>query len=334
MSETPETPERTPAPDAAPADPNPAAESATAVTPGAAIEESEPTTTEVFAAVDRSAALPSDGAIAAEAGAPSPAERSVDATEPAVAPGAPAQSAPTTVMPDAAPTTPRPEIVPPEEMPSAGAAVVPAAPTIPDNKVLISADHPMAALYMQTPMPPDLKGNRGAGVLIALLSTVVFAALFGGVMYLWTGAGASFELLMQLALWPLVGATTAFFLGFALLVLIVGRAGWWAYVLGGFLVGVLVWAATVAAGAYSIYLLGGSSALSDDVLGGSGLSAFALISGLGLTLPPVAAGLIAREVIVWFGAWIGARGRRVTRANAAAVAEYNAAVAEAQATQP
>ncbi len=49
--------------------------------------------------------------------------------------------------------------------------------------------------------------------------------------------------------------------------------------------------------------------------------------------PVVAAVLVAREVTVWFGAWIGTRGRRITRANADAIAEYEAALAEVQAKQ-
>ena len=45
----------------------------------------------------------------------------------------------------------------------------------------------------------------------------------------------------------------------------------------------------------------------------------------------IIADVIAREVTVWFGAWIGSRGRKVARKNAAAVAEYEIALAEVQA---
>lgn len=46
------------------------------------------------------------------------------------------------------------------------------------------------------------------------------------------------------------------------------------------------------------------------------------------------AGIVAREVSVWFGAWIGARGRKMKRLNAEAITEYETALAEVQAKQP
>lgn len=287
----------------------PAVQTAPEPKPGAPVEESEATATEVLAAVDRA------GDLSGEA-APAPVEA--------------AESAATTVIPEG-----RPPIVLPDEMPSAGPTEpVAQAPvlSIPDDKILVSANHPMAALYMQTPMPPDLRGNRGPGVAIALLATIVFAALFGAVLYFAAGTGASFDMLVQLFLWPFIAAVATFFIGYVLLILIVGRAGWWAHVLGGFLVAALVWAATDAGLAFATYQLSGASGLS-NLLDGS-VTPITVIQHYGLLLPSVAAGVIAREVIVWFGAWIGARGRKVSRANAEALAEYETALAEAQAKQP
>jgi len=195
----------------------------------------------------------------------------------------------------------------------------------------------MAALYMQTPMPPDMRGNRGAGVLISVLATLVFALLFGAVLLFWAGGPAQpVPVLMQTGLWPLAAAAAAFFVGMALLVLIVGRAGWWAYVLGGFFVGVLVWLATIAGVTYSVILISGTTGLTQIVTGGApgaGVTVLGLIAFYGLQIPAIAAGVIAREVTVWFGAWIGARGRRMSRSNAEALAEYEASLAEAQAKQ-
>ena len=42
----------------------------------------------------------------------------------------------------------------------------------------------------------------------------------------------------------------------------------------------------------------------------------------------------AREASIWFGAWIGARGRKMKRLNAEAITGYETALAEVQAKQP
>ena len=213
-----------------------------------------------------------------------------------------------------------------DELPSA--AAVGEAP-VRDGEIRISSDHPMAALYMQTPMPPEIKGNRGAGVLIALLGTLGFALVYAGVISLWLAPELSPSqfvdgLLGYVLSWGFVAAVAAFLLGLVVLVLIVGRAGWWAYVLGGFLVGALVWAAATA----------GYAASADGVRALFERAPIALADSFGLAVPAIAAGLVAREATVWFGAWTGARGRRMKRRNAEAVAEYEAALAEVQAKRP
>lgn len=213
-----------------------------------------------------------------------------------------------------------------DELPSAAAT---GEPPVRDGEIRISSDHPMAALYMQTPMPPEIKGNRGAGVLIALLGTLGFAVVYAGVISLWLAPELSPSqfvdgLLSYVLSWGFVAAVAAFLLGLIVLVLIVGRAGWWAYVLGGFLVGALVWAASTA----------GYAASADGVRALFERAPIALADSFGLAVPAIAAGLVAREATVWFGAWIGSRGRRMKRRNAEAVAEYEAALAEVQAKRP
>ncbi|RGE24213.1 hypothetical protein [Leucobacter sp. wl10] len=214
-----------------------------------------------------------------------------------------------------------------DELPSAAAA--PSEPPVRDGEIRISADHPMAALYMHTPMPPDVRGNRGAGALISLLGSIGFAVVYAGVLALWLAPGLAPSrfvdgLLGYVLSWGFAAAVAAFLVGMVLLVLVVGRAGWWAYVLGGFLVGALVWAAATA----------GYAAAADGVGALFELTPAALAQNFGLTVPAIAAGLVAREATVWFGAWIGGRGRRVKRRNAEALAEYEAALADAQAKQP
>ncbi|MBL5972817.1 MAG: hypothetical protein D3X82_03310 [Candidatus Leucobacter sulfamidivorax] len=227
----------------------------------------------------------------------------------------------------------RPVIAVADELPSAGPTeavptqVQPAAVPARDGEIRISADHPMAALYMQTPMPPDVKGNRGAGVLIAIVATIAFAIVYAGVLALLLAPQLPPSrfvggLVDGLLAWQSVFAVVAFFVGLVVVVLVVGRAGWWAYVLGGFLVAMLVWVAAFAGAIVDADGFGGLARLRLDDL-----------YSFGFMPTVIAAVLVAREATVWFGAWIGRRGRRIAKANAEAMAEYEAALAEVQAKQ-
>lgn len=202
-------------------------------------------------------------------------------------------------------------------------------PPVRDGEIRISADHPMAALYMQNPMPPEVRGNRGAGVLIALLSTIAFAVVYAGVLALWLAPSyppSTFlteGLLPWVLNWGFAAATLGFFVSFALLVLIAGRASWWAYVLGGLLVAAATWGVALVGFALVAHFAGE----------GISLKPLSLLAEYGLFFPVIAAGLVGREVSVWFGAWIGARGRKMKRLNAEAITEYETALAEVQAKQ-
>ena len=191
------------------------------------------------------------------------------------------------------------------------------------DRIILDRQHPMAPLYLQAPAEPEPAGNRLAGILISLVATVAFALVYAGIL----AAGLAPHhprstfldegLLPHLTSWGFIAATAGFFIGMVLLVLIVGRAGWWAYVLGGFWVAVIVAAAATLGYRFSTDLTGLSS--SWDLR-----SLYATV-----TLPQViAAALVAREVTVWFGAWIGARGRKVTARNREAQAEYEIALEE------
>ena len=336
---------------------------------GAPVEENQATSTEVLAAVERASevtppatALDEATVTPAAAGVavPTPANVARVATpvsddtvdrpiiapvleQPSAAPGPSASeifAAATPAQPEGASPLPTPSpqgAVLAERLqadaaaePLVAATAVAASPKlgpVRDGEIRISPDHPMAALYMQTPMPPELKGNRGAGVLIGLLATLGFALVYAGVLALWIAplfppsTFLSEGLLPILMSWGFILAVAGFFIALTVLVLIAGRAGWWAYVLGGLIVAVLVWGATLGGVAIDARLAGESV----------GFDPIALVADFGLVIPVLAAALVAREVTVWFGAWIGARGRKVTRKNAAALAEYEEALNEAQA---
>lgn len=305
--------------------------------PGAPVEEQSASDTAVQDAVDRAAEVPA-------------ATESVDAVD-----------APTTAISDAAdeaalaeqqhreevskvdtelnlerPTAPIASTpitpTPLDDLPSAAAAPLPADTPARDGEIRISADHPMAALYMQSPMPPDLKGNRGAGVAISLLATIAFAVLYAGIVSVWISQQyppSTFlteGLLPWVTSWGFIAAVIAFFIGMVLLVLIFGRAGWWAYVIFSLFVGVLVWAVSTGIYAYIGTPFETTTALRADNDGLIGAA-----RALAFTVPTLGAAVLAREVAIWFGAWIGARGRKVKAENAELLKEYETALAEVRA---
>lgn len=241
-----------------------------------------------------------------------------------------AAAAPTTVAPTTvAPTTGAPTTV----APATGAPAASTESNLPpvrDGEIRISADHPMAALYMQSPAVPDMRGNRGAGVLISLLATVAFALVYAGALALWQAPNFPASTFLDDGIlpwvlnWGFAAAVGGFFVGLTLLVLIVGRAGWWAYVIGGLLVALLTWVVALGGYAFNAHLAGESL----------NLHPYTLLVDFGLFFPVIAAAIVGREIAVWFGAWIGARGRKMKRLNAEALEEYEKLLAEAQATQP
>lgn len=339
-----------------------APEESPVVNPGAPVEAEPVTDTQVHAAVERAVegaadegtAVPARPVIAETVEPPNAAR--VETAEEIFASHAPRGSRvdpqTTAEMPPLAPAEAKAHAGQPEQMAAPGAAAVapeatqpaPSAQTVAssqdgaadtlapvhDGEIRVSADHPMAAFYMQTPMPPEKRGNRAAGTLIAVLATIVFAAVYAGALALtiafdYPPSTFVTQGLMPLLLsWSFGISVVTFFLSLVVLVLIVGRAGWWAYVLGGFIVGVLVWFGT----SYGMAL--------DQRFGGTStsLQPASVLTIFGVQLQIIAAGIIAREVVVWFGAWIGNRGRKMKRLNEEAELEYEKALSEVQATQP
>ena len=305
---------------------------------GAPVEETEVSDTDVRAAVERAqdpvVGAEPDGAVDTESEARTDASADLPGGEAVTVQAADTEHA--TVGLDTEPYIATPDIAVPDRLPpvddepAATTAAPPPDERARDGEIRISADHPMAALYMQTPVPPEVRGNRGAGALIAVLATLVFALVYAGVLALRVAIDyppSTFlteGLLPFLTSWGFIAAAAAFFVGLVVLVLIFGRAGWWAYVLGGFLVAALVWAASTV-----------GYALDPEVMGLTRTSwdPETLARDFGLTIPTLGAALVAREVTVWFGAWIGSRGRKIAAKNAQVLAEYEAALEEVRAKQ-
>ncbi|GAB3573900.1 hypothetical protein GCM10027406_03050 [Leifsonia lichenia] len=184
---------------------------------------------------------------------------------------------------------------------------------------------PVAPIYVQRPEPPKKKSNRGFGILIALVGTVVFAlfwvlAVFV-VGYALTPSDKFFDslstfFLTQKASWvPVV----AFFVGMLVLIQIINRARWWAYILGGLFVALFVYFAYV-----------GASLVDVNVWSLTPNEASVVLQRLWVAPFAVLAGVIAREISMWTGAWLAARGRKLKVRNAEAQAAYDQQLADAQ----
>jgi hypothetical protein len=240
-------------------------------------------------------------------------------------------------IPPAAPKTPRAPRAPrikkiepesPEVVADATEVVeVPAETAEVDNTEVLQpaeAEAPVApvvqTVYVQAPTPPAKRSNRAVGTLVAVLSTVIFALVFGIVVAIVLAAQTG-TVDLSFASDPTFYVPVLFFLvGFVVLVLIVNRANWWVHVFGSVFVALFVYFGTVG----TLLLVNGVIAHTPSEAGQ--LFAAALIDPL-----VVAAALVAREVSLWMGFVISARGRRLKLRNAEAHAAYESELAEKRA---
>ncbi|WP_400996253.1 hypothetical protein [Agromyces sp. GXQ0307] len=173
-------------------------------------------------------------------------------------------------------------------------------------------------IYVQAPTPPKEKGNRGFGVLVGLIATVAFAVLYAGISYLvitWYGAGRGdgirvyTEFLAQPVFWvPVV----FFFLAFALLAAILNRAAWWTWAVFGLAVGIIVYFSYIGGALLTVGAWQFTPQQAADFVAERWVDPFAII-----------AFIVARELPIWFGGWVAARGRTVGERNVRAREEYD-----------
>ena len=180
-------------------------------------------------------------------------------------------------------------------------------------------------VYVRAPLAPARKGNRGIGSLIALGSAVIFAAIYAGVAVLVMPLFAppeatAFEFIRFINNSAFFVPVLVFALFFVLLVLVLNRAGWWAHVLGSLVVGILVYLVSI-----------GILLLLNNVIGMTPSAAAKAFRAAAESPLIITAGLVAREVSLWMGAAIAARGRRVKAKNAEARADFDRDSAQARA---
>jgi hypothetical protein len=170
-------------------------------------------------------------------------------------------------------------------------------------------------VYVEAPKPFVKKGNRGFGVLIAILSTVIYAALYAVadvIVELANHSPADFSFITTLDFYAPV---VLFAVGFIVLVLILNRAGWAAHVLGSLFVGLVVF----FGGTGAILLIHINQIPSNEV--SQTFNQVLFSSGA------IVAGLLAREVSLWMGFAIASRGRRVKARNVDARVLYDQEIA-------
>jgi hypothetical protein len=183
-----------------------------------------------------------------------------------------------------------------------------------------SAQPDHRVVYVDAPVPPRKKGNRGVGALIAIAAAVVFAAIYALIIVIVDGAN-------NVALSPTFLAAPAFWVpvlffavGFVILVLIVNRANWWVHVIGSLFVALFVYFGSVG----TLVLINGIVSMTPE-------SAGSFIRAVFISPGAIAAALLAREVALWAGFGIAARGRRVKARNVIAREEFDRELATTRA---
>jgi hypothetical protein len=183
---------------------------------------------------------------------------------------------------------------------------------------------PPEVVYVDAPQRPHMRGTRGVGVVVVLLSTSVFAVLYAlatVVLALALRADGLSGFGGYLVSAPFLVPVLVFAGAHLLLVLAANRSGWWIHVLGGFVVGVLVWVAFLGAAVVAAGAVGATAAQQQAVV----------LQQLGNPLGIIAA-VLAREIPIWVGGIVSRRGRAQSTRNAEAQAAYESELAEHRAS--
>ena len=173
-------------------------------------------------------------------------------------------------------------------------------------------------IFVQAPEAPVPRGNRGAAGAIGLLAALSFAVLY---LAAWLGFGMlsgdvtadtfGAAALAALTTWSLWVPVVVFFIAFWLLGAIINRGRWGAWVIFGLLVGIASYAGHILGALFQapFWMMTATE--------GAQLAESQLLAPLA-----IAAFVIGRELTIWFGAWVAARGARVTELNIEAQREY------------
>lgn len=194
--------------------------------------------------------------------------------------------------------------------------VTPSEPVVAEPAVVAAAAP--QPIFVQAPEAPRPRGNRGAAGAIGLLAALAFAVLY---LALWlgvraiegdvTGDNIGTTVLDGLRTWSLWVPVVVFFLAFWLLGAIINRGRWGAWVVFGLLVGVAAYGGHILGALFQAPFWELTASEGGD-----------LVESQLLTPLAFGAFVIGRELTIWFGAWVAARGKRVTELNIEAQREY------------
>lgn len=196
-----------------------------------------------------------------------------------------------------------------------------AAPAVVEETA-VYAPQPSAAainpIFVQAPEAPRPRGNRAFSGLVGLVATAAFAVIYGVaavvVQLVWGDIeidglqSAALEVLSSATFWvPVI----TFFLAFWLLGAIINRGGWAYWVIFGLLIGVVSYGGHILGVLWSapFWLITPSAALE--------LIRLELLAPLAIV-----AFVAARELTIWFGAWVASRARKLTALNLEDQLEY------------
>lgn len=205
-----------------------------------------------------------------------------------------------------------------DETPTVVAApvVTPSEPVYDANPAIFPAGS--QPIFVQAPEAPHPRGNRGAAGAIGLLAALSFAVLYLGATLavefffgeLRTDGllDATIAAVTSPALWAPV---VVFFFAFWFLGAIINRGRWGHWVVWGLLVGVASWLG---------HILGQLLDAPFWVL--TAREGVALVGAEVVAPLAIVAFVLGRELTIWFGAWVAARGKRVTELNDEAQREY------------
>lgn len=206
-----------------------------------------------------------------------------------------------------------PDVAPVADVyPAYGETITPSEPVVP---VVAAAPQP---IFVQAPEAPQPRGNRAAAGAIGVLAALAFGVLYlGAALGLRaidgdvTTANVGTEALAALTSWWFWVPVVTYFLGFWLLGAIINRGRWGHWVIFGLLIGVVAYGGHILGQLFQAPFWTLTAREGADLVDGQLLAPLA-----------IAAFIFGRELTIWFGAWVSARGKRVNELNNEAQREY------------
>ena len=197
------------------------------------------------------------------------------------------------------------------ESPAGSATVVETTPPVAASEVVPAPARP-EIIVVDAPIAPRPKGNRGLGLVLALLGMIVYVVVLIALALLIPALSGG-SIVDPTFYYPVL----LFFIGELLVIVALNRAGWWAHIIGSVVVGLIVWLGSASLLLVSAGMLSMNQSEANDTFYAALFSPIIIV-----------AALLAREVSIWTGAILARRGRRLAVVNAEAYAAYEREQAE------